>query len=130
MLEFAHGYTYSAHPIACAAGIATLEVLKNEGLVQRVAELAPHFERAVHSLKGAKHVADIRNLGLAAGLTIAPAPGEPAKRPYEIAMRCWKKGFYVRYGGDSIQLAPPLIATAAEIDAMVNALGEAINETA
>jgi hypothetical protein len=63
----------------------------------------------VHSLKGAKHVADIRNYGLAAGFTIA-LPGEPAKRPYEIAMNCWKKGFYVRYGGDTIQLAPPFIS--------------------
>jgi beta-alanine--pyruvate transaminase len=64
----------------------------------------------VHSLKGAKHVADIRNYGLAAGFTIAALPGEPAKRPYEIAMKCWKKGFYVRYGGDTIQLAPPFIS--------------------
>ena len=130
MLEFSHGYTYSAHPVACAAGIATLDVLQKEGLIQRVAELSPRFERTVHSLKGVKHVADIRNIGLAAGLTIASAPGEPAKRPYEIAMRCWEKGFYVRYGGDTIQLAPPFTSTEAEIDALVNALGESIADTA
>lgn len=129
MLEFPHGYTYSAHPIACAAGIATLEVLQKEGLIQRVAELAPHFENAVHGLKGAKHVTDIRNIGLAAGLTIAAAPGETAKRPYEIAMKCWQKGFYVRYGGDTIQLAPPFISTEAEIDRLIDVLGEAINAT-
>ncbi len=129
MLEFAHGYTYSAHPIACAAGIVTLDILQKEGLIQRVAELSPYFERAVHGLKGAKHIVDIRNIGLAAGLTIASVPGEAAKRPYEIAMRCWKKGFYVRYGGDTIQLAPPFIATEGEIDALINALGDAINET-
>lgn len=129
MLEFAHGYTYSAHPVACAAGIAALDVLVKENMVERVAALAPHFEQAVHSLKGAKHVADIRNYGLAAGFTIASAPGEPAKRPYEIAMKCLEKGFYVRYGGDTIQLAPPFIATAAEIDSLINALGESLNAT-
>ena len=80
----------------------------------------------MHGLKGAKHVLDIRNYGLAAGLTIAPAPGEPAKRPYEIAMHCWKNGFYVRYGGDTIQLAPPFISTSAEIDRLVSALGDAL----
>ncbi len=130
MLEFAHGYTYSAHPVACAAGIAALDVLVKENMVERVAAMAPHFEQAVHSLKGAKHVADIRNYGLAAGFTIASAPGEPAKRPYEIAMKCLEKGFYVRYGGDTIQLAPPFIATAAEIDSLINALGESLNATA
>ena len=70
------------------------------------ARSAPHFEAAVHGLKGQRHITDIRNYGLAAGLTIAALPGEPARRPYEIAMRCWAKGFYVRYGGDTIQLAP------------------------
>ena len=95
----------------------------------RVKALAPHFEQAVHSLKGAKHVLDIRNYGLAAGFTIAPVPGEPAKRPYEIAMKCWEKGFYVRYGGDTIQLAPPFISEKAEIDRLINALGDALAET-
>ena len=99
-------------------------------MIGRVKALAPYFEQAVHSLKGAKHVLDIRNFGLAAGLTIAPLPGEPAKRPYEIAMNCWKKGFYVRYGGDTIQLAPPFITTPAQIDSLINALGETIHETA
>ncbi|OWW19737.1 aspartate aminotransferase family protein [Noviherbaspirillum denitrificans] len=130
MLEFPHGYTYSAHPVACAVGVAALDILVKENMIQRVRELAPHFENAVHSLKGSKHVVDIRNYGLAAGLTIAAAPGEPAKRPYEIAMKCWKKGFYVRYGGDTIQLAPPFISTREEIDLLINALGDAINETA
>ena len=130
MLEFPHGYTYSAHPVACAVGLAALDILEKENMIQRVRELAPHFENAVHSLKGSKHVADIRNYGLAAGLTIAALPGEPAKRPYDIAMKCWQKGFYVRYGGDTIQLAPPFISTREEIDALINALGDAINETA
>ena len=130
MLEFPHGYTYSAHPVACAAGIASLDLLVKENMVERVKMLAPKFEAAVHSLKGTKHITDIRNYGLAAGLTIAALPGEPAKRPYEIAMKCLEKGFYVRYGGDTIQLAPPFIVTEGEIDALVNALGDAINATA
>ncbi|KQP49480.1 aspartate aminotransferase family protein [Pseudorhodoferax sp. Leaf274] len=130
MVEFPHGYTYSAHPVACAAGLAALDLLHAEDGVGRVKALAPHFEQAVHSLKGARHVTDIRNYGLAAGLTIAPVPGEPAKRPYEIAMACWKKGFYVRYGGDTVQLAPPFISEKAEIDRLVNALSDALGETA
>ncbi len=130
MLEFPHGYTYSAHPVACAAGIAALDILVKENMVERVAALAPYFEKAVHSLRGTKHITDIRNLGLSAGFTLAAVPGEPAKRPYEVAMRCLDKGFYVRYAGDCIALAPPFITTEAEIDSLVNALGEAINETA
>jgi len=128
MVEFPHGYTYSAHPVACAAGLAALDILEQENLVERVAEMAPVFEQAVHSLKGARYVTDIRNCGLAAGLTFAAYPGEPARRPYEVAMKCWEKGFYVRYGGDTIQLAPPFIIERDEIDALVNALGESINE--
>ena len=130
LVEFPHGYTYSAHPVACAAGLAALEILQKEDMPGRVKALLPHFEQAVHSLKGAKHVADIRNYGLAAGFTIAALPGEPARRPYEIAMACWKKGFYVRYGGDTIQLAPPFISEKAEIERLVNALGDALAETA
>ncbi len=126
MLEFAHGYTYSAHPVACAAGIAALDLLEREDGVGRVKALSTHFEKAVHGLKGARHVLDIRNYGLAAGFTIEALPGEPARRPYEIAMYCWKQGFYVRYGGDTIQLAPPFISTPAEIDRLVGALGEAL----
>ena len=130
MLEFAHGYTYSAHPVACAVALAALDLLVKENMVQQVNTLAPYFENAVHSLKGARHITDIRNFGLAAGITIAALPGEPARRPYEIAMAMLKKGFYVRYGGDTIQLAPPFISTPAQIDSLVNALGDTINQTA
>lgn len=129
MLEFPHGYTYSAHPVACAAGLAALDIIKQENILERVNEIASYFENAVHSLKGTKHITDIRNCGLAAGFTIAALLGEPAKRPYEIAMQCWKKGFYVRYGGDTIQLAPPFTIEKSEIDSLINALGEAIKNT-
>jgi len=130
MVEFPHGYTYSAHPIVCAAGNAALDLLVQEKAIERVAELAPYFENAVHSLKGAKHVTDIRNFGLAAGLTIDAVPGEPAKRPFDIAMKCLANGVYVRFGGDTIQLAPPFIIEKPEIDRLVSVLGDAINATA
>jgi len=130
MLEFPHGYTYSAHPIACAAGVAALDLLVKEKAVERVAELAPYFENGVHGLKGFRHVTDIRNFGLAAGLTLEAAPGEPAKRPFEVAMKCLAKGVYVRYGGDTIQLAPPFIIEKHELDRLFSVLGEALNATA
>lgn len=130
MLELPHGHTYSAHPVACAAGIATLDVLVGDGMIDRVRELAPYFESLVHGLKGATHVTDIRNYGLAAGLTIDAVPGEPAKRPFAIAMACLANGAYVRYGGDTIQLAPPFIATKPELDRLVCVLADALAATA
>ncbi|TLU61057.1 aspartate aminotransferase family protein [Thalassotalea litorea] len=129
MLELPHGYTYSAHPVACAAALATLDILENDQLIERSANLAPHFAEKLHSLKGMSHVSDIRNYGLAGGLTIAAKDGQPALRPYEIAMNCWQKGFYVRYGGDTIQLGLPFSTTEDEVDLLVNALGDALSET-
>ena len=128
MLELPHGYTYSGHPVACAAALAALDILEREQLVARVKTMAPKFETMVHSLKGLQHIVDIRNYGLAAGLTIAAAPGEPALRPYQIAMKCWQKGFYVRYGGDTVQLGLPFTVEETEIDSVINALGESIKE--
>lgn len=128
MVEFPHGYTYSAHPVACAAGLATLDVLQNNHLVERSAAMAPVLEAAAHSLKGAKYVTDIRNYGLAAGITLEAYPGEPARRPFEVAMKCWEKGFYVRYGGDYLTIAPSFTIESDEIDSLVNALGESLNE--
>jgi beta-alanine--pyruvate transaminase len=128
MIEFAHGYTYSAHPVACAAGLAALSVLQKEHMIERVRAIAPYFEQAVHSLKGRRHIADIRNFGLAAGITLESRPGEPARRPYETAMACWNKGVYVRFGGDTLQLAPPFIIEKSEIDRLVEVLGESLAE--
>jgi beta-alanine--pyruvate transaminase len=130
LVEFPHGYTYSAHPVACAAGVAALDLLIKDRAVERVRELAPYWENAVHQLKGTKHIVDIRNFGLAAGFTLEHAPGEPAKRPFEVAMKCFEKGFYVRYGGDTIQLAPPFTSEKAELDRLLTALGEALTATA
>ncbi|WP_028471107.1 aspartate aminotransferase family protein [Neptunomonas japonica] len=130
MLELPHGYTYSAHPVACAAGLASLDILAQDKLVERVKTVSPQFEEMLHSLKGTKYVSDIRNYGLAGALTIESAPGEPALRPFQIAMKCWEKGFYVRCGGDTIQLGLPFTVENAEIDNVINALGESINELA
>ena len=128
MIEFPHGYTYSGHPLACAAGLATLDLLEKENSFEKVSNMAPVLEDAIHSLKGVKHVVDIRNYGSAAGVTLASVPGEPAKRPFEAAMKCWEKGFYVRYGGDTLQLGLPFSTTPTEIDSIVNAMGDAISE--
>ena len=130
MVEFPHGYTYSAHPVACAAGIAALDVLQREQLPQRVAGLAPYFENALHELRGAAHVTDIRNYGFAGALQLAAYPGEPARRPFEVALRMWEKGFYVRYSGDVIALGLPFVMETVQIDSLLNALGETLQELA
>ena len=130
MIEFPHGYTYSAHPVACAAGLATLDILQKEKLHERVKSLSGYFEQAVHSLKDCKHVVDIRNYGFTAGFTIASAPSEPTLRPYLIGLKMWQKGFFVRYGGATIQLGLPFTTEKEEIDSLINALGETFNEIA
>lgn len=126
VLELPHGYTYSGHPLACAAGLASLDVIENEGIIQRVKDIAPVFEEALHSLANSPNVVDIRNFGLAGGLTLAAYPGEPLRRPFEVAMDMWNKGFYVRYGGDTVQLGLPFIVNEAQINSLINALGESL----
>jgi beta-alanine--pyruvate transaminase len=130
LVELPHGYTYSAHPVACAAGVAALDLLVKERAVERVKELAPYWENLVHQLKGTRHIVDIRNYGLAAGFTLEAVPGEPAKRPFEVAMKCFENGFYVRYGGDTIQLAPPFTSEKAELDRLIAVLRDALTATA
>ena len=130
MVEFPHGYTYSAHPVACAAGIAALDLLVNENLVQLVKEMSATFEDAVHSLKSAPFITDIRNYGFAAGVSLEHYPGEPLRRPFEIGLKCFEKGFYIRWGADTLQMAPPFSANREQIDAFVNAVGESLNELA
>lgn len=129
MLEFPHGYTYSSHPVACAAAIAALDVFEKENMPGKVAELSPYFEDQLHKLKGLKHIVDIRNYGLAGALEIATFGSEPAKRPFEIFRRCWDNGVFVRCGGNTIQIAPLFIATKDEIDHVFNVLSDAILAT-
>ncbi len=127
--EFRHGYTYSAHPLACAAGLAALDVLERDDLVSRAADLAPYFEAQIHNLRGLKHIVDIRNLGLAGAFQIEALPGEPGRRPWQIALAAWERGLYVRFGGDTVQLGPPFIAEKADIDHICEVLAEVIPAT-
>ncbi len=129
-IELFHGYTYSGHPLACAAGIATLDVYAEEGLFQRAADMAPYWEDAIHSLKDAPHVVDIRNLGLIGGIELEPRPGAVTARALEVFDRCYDKGLLIRVTGDIIALSPPLILEKAHIDQMVSIIREALVETA
>ena len=130
-LEFAHGYTYSGHPVACAAGLAALEVLSREKLPAHVAKEAPFWEGLLHdNLADKPHVADVRNYGFAGALTLEPYPGEPMRRPFEVAMRMWEKGFLVRYGGDTIQLAPHFVMQREQMSSLVGALSDSLSELA
>jgi beta-alanine--pyruvate transaminase len=128
LLEFPHGYTYSGHPVACAAALAALDILEQEELPQRVARMAPYFEEGLHQLKGMPYVNDIRNFGFAGALQLEAYPGEPARRPFEIALRMWDKGFYVRYSGDVIVVAPPFVMQNAQLDSLLGALRETLLE--
>ena len=125
-IEFFHGYTYSAHPAACAAGLATQEIYEREGLLTRGAELAKAFEDAVHSLRSVPNVIDIRNLGLVAGIELAPRAGAPGARAYEAMVKCFEKGVLIRITGDTIALSPPLIISPAQIDELVTRLAEVL----
>ena len=115
-IEMPHGYTYSAHPLACAAGLGTLEVYEEEGLLTRVGELAQYWEDAAHSMKDCRHVTDIRNIGLIAAIELAARPGAPGARGLEAHIKAFETGVYVRVTGDILAFAPPLIIQKAEID--------------
>lgn len=128
MVELFHGYTYSAHPMACAAGIATLDVYKEEKLFERVAELEPYWEEAVHSLRDARHVIDIRNIGLVGAFELAPREGEPTKRGFEAMVKAFEKGAMVRVSGDIIALSPPFIISKDQIDELIGLLREVFSE--
>ncbi|MBJ9723364.1 aspartate aminotransferase family protein [Acinetobacter calcoaceticus] len=125
-VEFTHGYTYSAHPVACAAALATLDVLEKKNLIHQSADLAPSFEKLLHELKGAPNIIDIRNCGLIGAVQLAPRDGDATIRGFEIGMQLWKAGFYVRFGGDTLQFGPMFNSTEAELQRLMNAVGEGI----
>jgi beta-alanine--pyruvate transaminase len=125
-IELFHGYTYSAHPLACAAGIATLQLYKDEDLFARAAKMAPAFENAMHSLKGLPNVVDIRNIGLVGAVELAPRAGAPGARGFETYLRCFEKGVLVRNTGDIIAIAPALIVEEAHIRQIVATLREVL----
>jgi beta-alanine--pyruvate transaminase len=129
-IELFHGYTYSAHPLACAAGLATLDTYAEDGLFGRAAALEGHFAQALHALRGEPNVIDVRNIGLMAGIELAPLPGEPTVRAYKAFLKCWEAGLFVRITGDTIALSPPLIIESGQIDQIADTLRAAIRSVA
>lgn len=115
VIELFHGYTYSAHPLACAAAQATLDVHEREGLAGRVAAVEPVWQAAAHGLLGSRHVVDVRGLGLLAAIELDPRPGSPGVRGQDCANACYDRGVLVRASGDTIVLSPPLTITESEI---------------
>jgi beta-alanine--pyruvate transaminase len=125
-IELFHGYTYSAHPTACAAGLATLAIYEREGLLTRARQMAPAFENAVHSLRGVPHVIDVRNYGLVAGIELEPIAGSPGKRAFDVYLKCFERGLLIRTTGDIIALSPALIVEQKHLDELVGILSEAL----
>ena len=128
-IEFFHGYTYSGHPLAAAAGLATLDVYEDEGLYQRATELAPYWEEAVHGLRGLPHVIDIRNLGMVAAIELAARPDAPGARAMDVFHTAFDEGILIRVTGDVIALSPPLIISRAQIDELIDHLSQIIRRT-
>ncbi len=127
-IELFHGYTYSGHPLAAAAALASLEVFEEEKLFDRARELAPYFENAVHGLRELPHVLDVRNLGLVAGIELEPMPGKPGVRAFDAFLRCFDKGVLIRVTGDTIALSPPLIISKQQIDELVGTLADVLRQ--
>ena len=130
LIEFLHGYTYSAHPLACAAALGTLDTYADENLLTRGATMAPVFENALHSLKGVPHVIDVRNIGLVGGIELDPIPGNPGKRAFDTFLECWERGVLIRTTGDTIALSPPLIVESGHIDQIVSTIADVLKKNA
>ncbi|MGB3848139.1 MAG: aspartate aminotransferase family protein [Sphingopyxis sp.] len=127
-IELFHGYTYSGHPLASAAGLATLDLYARDGLFERANALAAYWEDAAHSLRGCRHVIDIRTIGLVAGIELEPRPGAPTARATELFHACFDNGLLVRATGDIIALSPPLIVETGQIDTMFGLLAELLGK--
>ncbi len=122
VIDFFHGYTYSGHPMACAASIGTLDTYQEEGLLTRAGDLAAYWEGRLHALAGLPHIIDIRNIGLIGAIEFKPAPDQPGRRAYERFVRAFEAGLLVRQTGDIIALSPPLIISRNEIDQLFDTL--------
>jgi beta-alanine--pyruvate transaminase len=129
-IELFHGYTYSGHPLACAAALATLEIYEREGLFERAASLAGYWEDAVHSLRGLPNIVDIRNLGIVAGIELAPREGAPGSRAFDVFLDCFEEGLLIRVTADIIALSPPLIIERDHIDLIFDTLRRALRRVA
>ncbi len=125
-IEFFHGYTYSGHPLAAAAGCATLEVYTQEGLFERARALESTFEDALHSLKGEPNVIDVRNLGLIGAVELQPIDGQPTARAMQIFRDCYDNGLIVRTTGDTLAFSPPLIIDEGQIEEIVETVRKAL----
>ena len=125
-IELFHGYTYSGHPLAAAAGLATLEIYHEEGLFERARAMSAPFADAVHGLRGTRHVIDVRNLGLVAGIELEPRQAAPGARGMEVFQTCFDEGLLIRVTGDTIALSPPLIIEQSHIDEIVGKLAEVV----
>ncbi|KAL3822189.1 hypothetical protein ACHAXA_008205 [Cyclostephanos tholiformis] len=121
-IELFHGYTYSCHPVAMAAGLATLDYYRDQDLFDRAARISPYFEEGMHSLKGLPNVVDVRNIGLMGAVELEPYPGSPGRRGHELMERCFEDGVMVRQTGDTIALSPPLIVSEGDIDVIVDTI--------
>jgi beta-alanine--pyruvate transaminase len=134
LIEFPHGYTYSGHPLACAAGIGTLDTYAEESLLTRAdpvtGDIAGYFAAGVHSLKGEPHVIDVRNFGLVGGIELQGIAGEPTKRAFSVFLDCWAQGLLIRTTGDTIALSPPLIIERAHVDRLIEILRAALRRAA
>ncbi|MEO8718628.1 MAG: aspartate aminotransferase family protein, partial [Burkholderiales bacterium] len=128
-IEVPHGYTYSSHPLACAAGLATMQVYEEEGLFARAAELSPYWEEQAHSLKGLPNVIDIRNIGLIAAIELAPRAGAPGTRALDVHIKAFERGAYIRVAADTIALSPPLIIKKSEIDQLFEIVRDVLKST-
>ena len=129
-IDLFHGYTYSGHPLAVAAGQGTLALYEEEGLMEGRDDLIAYFEEAVHSLRDHPHVKDIRNIGFMGAVELEPIAGKPMHRVMEIMQNCFHhKDLVIRVAGEIIALSPPLIMEKAHIDEMVGKIGDAIKET-
>ena len=130
MIELFHGYTYSGNPIAAAAGLATLDTYKDEGLLTRAAELEAYWADALFSLKGLPHVIDLRCMGLIGAVELEPIPGQPTARAFAAFLKAYEKGILIRTTGDIIAMSPPLIISEAQIDELIGTLAEVLKEIA
>ena len=127
-IELFHGYTYSGHPVAAAAGLATLDIYERDGLLTRARKMHQEWEDAAHALKGLPHVIDVRNYGLILGLELASIEGSPGKRAYDVFVKAFEKGCLVRQTGDIIAMSPPLIVESKHIDQLFSTLRDILKE--
>jgi beta-alanine--pyruvate transaminase len=130
VIELFHGYTYSGHPVAAAAGVAALEAYQEEGIFERVRALEPHFEDALHACRELPGVKDIRNFGLMGAIEMEPWPGQPGKRGFESMIECYERGVMTRIAADTFEFSPPLIAEQSHLDRIFETVSDVIRAKA